>query len=55
MKDHGFSPADAWNFTLKEYVNLIKCDKEQTEIDPSRMNKETIRQIEMRHEANRKK
>lgn len=50
------SPNDAWNFTLKEYVSLISCDSDDSSApDPSKMNKEYIRKLELRHEENRKK
>jgi hypothetical protein len=40
---------------LKEYKNLVECDKNIPNIDPSKMNKDYIREIELRHEANKQK
>lgn len=40
---------------MTEYINLLECDKEEPDIDPSIMNKETIKAIEARHEENKAK
>jgi len=40
---------------LKEYYNLVKCNDNTPDIDPSKMSKEYIDKLELRHEENRKK
>lgn len=47
------SPSNAWNMTLIEYLNLLKCEGEQQDIDESQITKERIKEIELRHEINK--
>jgi hypothetical protein len=48
-------PDAAWNFTLIEYLHLIKCDNNTPQVDPSKMTQKYIRELEERHEENRRK
>jgi hypothetical protein len=41
--------------TLTEYLAILKCDDNTPDIDPSKMNKDYIEQLEARHEENRLK
>lgn len=41
--------------TLIEYLNLLKCEDNQQDVDLSKVNKEYLKDFELRHEANKAK
>jgi len=56
IKKYHFSPTDAWNMTLTEYLNIIKCeDEQQPEIDENKMTSEWMANFEDRHAQNKAK
>ena len=46
------SPTDAWNMTLTEYLNILKCDDNGQNVDLSKVNDEYIQELEKRHATN---
>jgi L-asparaginase/Glu-tRNA(Gln) amidotransferase subunit D len=50
------NPTDAWNMTLTEYLNIVKCDDEQQpSIDEEKMTPEYMANLEQRIEENQAK
>lgn len=57
VKNFHLSPTDAWNCTLREYLNFIECDKKETDVDfeGADMSKEALEAFVAIHEENRAK
>jgi hypothetical protein len=57
VKHFNLSPNDAWNCTLREYLNFIECDKKENDVDfeGADMSKEALETFVAIHEENRAK